>query len=75
MLYNNISEKSVMVLRKICYGIRGKSVMVLRKICYGIRGKSVMVLRKICYGIPLANADYIGAGKGSKRIEKNLKRG
>ena len=60
MLYNNISEKSVMVLREICYGISEKSVMVLRE---------------ICYGIPLANADYIGAGEGSKRIEKNLKRG
>ena len=60
MLYNNIS---------------GKSVMVLRKICYGISGKSVMVLRKICYGIPLANTDHVEAGKGSKRIEKNLKRG
>ena len=49
--------------------------MVLREICYGISEKSVMVLREICYGIPLANADYIGAGEGSKRIEKNLKRG
>ena len=49
--------------------------MVLREICYGISEKSVMVLREICYGIPLANADHVEAGKGSKRIEKNLKRG
>lgn len=60
MLYNNISEKSVMVSREICYGISEKSVAISRE---------------ICYGMPLANADHIGAGKGSKRIEKNLKRG
>ena len=60
MLYNNISEKSVMLLREICYGISEKSVMVLRE---------------ICYGIPLASPYVVGVCEGSKRIEKNLKRG
>ena len=36
MLYNNISGKSVMVLRKICYGIAENLLWYQRKICYGI---------------------------------------